>query len=120
MPWGEGPGRLPPLRAVDGTTLLRLVAETRVHHVTAADAVEEGPARETWHDFADLMRDLGDSLEDLDEADRAPLAEQLDLLIAALRRHGVRVVAAAAGPILYVAVLPRGYRRDASLLFAAS
>jgi hypothetical protein len=120
VPWGDGPGRLPPLRAVDGATLLRLVVQTRVHEVTAADETGEGEAREAWHDLADLMRDLGDSAADLAEADRVPLAGQLDLLMAELRRHGFRVVAGAAGTILYVAVLPRGYRQDVRALFAAS
>jgi hypothetical protein len=120
VPWGDGPGRLPPLRAVDGATLLRLVVQTRVHEITAANEAGEGEAKETWHDFADLMRDLGDSAADLAEADRVPLAAQLDLLIAELRRHGLRVVAGAAGTILYVAVLPRGYRQDVRALFAAS
>ena len=86
MPWGDGPGRLPPLRAVDGPTLLRLVMQTQVHEVTTADEAGEGEAREPWHDFADLMRDLGDSAADLAEADRVLLAAELDLLIAELRR----------------------------------
>jgi hypothetical protein len=120
VPWGDGPGRLPLLRVVDGATLLRLVVQTQVHEVTAADKADEGEVREAWHDFADIMRDLGDSAADLAEADRVPLAEQLDLLIAELRRHDFRVVACAAGTILYVAVLPRGYRQDVRALFAAS
>ena len=49
-----------------------------------------------------------------------PLAGQLDLLIAEIRRHGFRVVAGVAGTVLYVAVLPRGYRQDVRALFAAS
>ena len=112
-------GRLPPLRVVDGPTLLRLVVQTRVHEIMAPDEANGGEVREAWHDFADLMRDLGDSAADLAEADRVPLAGQLDLLIAELRRHGFRVVAGAAGTILYVAVLPRGYRQDVRALFAA-
>ena len=120
MPWGDGPGRLPLLRVVDGATLLRLVVQTRVHEVTALDEADEGEVREAWHDFADLMRDLGDSVADLAEAERVPLAAQLGFLIAELKRHGFRVVAGAAGTILYVAVLARRYRRDVSALFAAS
>jgi hypothetical protein len=120
MPWGDGPGRLPLLRLVDGVTLLSLVVQTRVHEITAADEANEGEVREIWHDFADLMRDLGDSAADLAEADRVPLAEQLDVLIAELQRHGFGVVAGAAATILYVAVLPRGYRQDVRALFAAS
>jgi hypothetical protein len=120
VPWGDGPGRLPLLRVVDATTLLRLVVQTQVHEVTAADEAAEGEVREAWHDFADLMRDLRDSAADLAEADRVPLAEQLDLLMAELRRHGFRVVGGTAGTILYVAVLPHGYRRDVRALFAAS
>jgi hypothetical protein len=120
VPWGDGPGGLPPLRVVDGATLLRLVVQTRVHEITAADEAGEGEVREAWHDFADLMRDLGDSAADLSEVDRSPLAAQLDLLVAELRRHGFRVVAGAAGAILYVAVLPRGYRQDVRTLFATS
>ena len=119
MPWGEGPGRLPLLRAVDGPTLLQLVVQTRVHEITVADEAGKGESREAWHDFADLMRDLGDSAAVLAEVDRVPLAGQLDLLIAELRRHGFRVVAGIAGTVLYVAVLPRGYRRDVRALFAA-
>jgi phosphoserine phosphatase len=120
VPWGDGPGRLPLLRVVDGPTLLRLVVQTRVHEITAADETGESDVREAWHDFADLMRDLSDSAADLAEADRVPLAAQLDLLIAELRRHGFRVVAGASGAIFYVAVLPRGYRQDVRRLFAAS
>jgi hypothetical protein len=105
---------------VDGPTLLRLVVQTQVHEVTAADEADEGETRKAWHDFADLMRDLGDSAADLAEADRVPLAGQLDRLITELRRHGFRVVAGAAGTILYVAVLPHGYRQDVRALFAAS
>jgi hypothetical protein len=93
--------------------------QTRVHDTTAAEEPSEGEAREAWHDFADLMRDLGDSVADLTEADPVPLAGQLGQLIAELRRHGFRVVAGAAGAILYVVVLPRGYRRDVRALFAA-
>jgi len=88
--------------------------------VTSAAEAGEGEAKETWHDFADLMRDLGDSAADLAEAERVPLAAQLDRLIAELRRHGFRVVAGAADTILYVAVLPREYWQDVRALFAAS
>jgi hypothetical protein len=105
---------------VDGPTLLRLVVQTRVHEITAADKAGEGEVQEAWHDFADFMRDLGDSAADLAEVDRVPLAAQFDQLIAELRRHGFRAVAGAAGTILYVAMLPSGYRQDVRALFAAS
>jgi hypothetical protein len=120
MPWGEGPGRLPPLRPVDGPALVRLVIANRVHHVTAADEVGDGAAQEAWHDFADLMRDVTDVAADLDAADLEALGLQLDLAITELQHVGARVIAGAAGTILYVAVLPKGYRRDARLVFAAS
>jgi hypothetical protein len=116
MPWGEGPGWLPPLRAVDGAELVRLVAETRVHELVAADEVDEGPARECWREFADLMRDVVDGLPDGE--DRAALPRTCDAAIADLRAFGVRVVAGAAGGILHVAVLPQGWRRDPHYLFA--
>jgi hypothetical protein len=120
MPWGEGPGRLPPLQPVDGTTLARLVAGTQVHQVTAADEVGEGEAQQAWHDFADLMRGVADSAADLDAADQDALSRQVDGAISELRATGARVVAGTAGAILYVAVLPKGYRRDARVLFATS
>jgi hypothetical protein len=113
MPWGEGPGWLPPLRPVDGAALVRLVTGTQLHQVTAADEVGEGEAQEAWHDFADLMRDVADSAADLDAADQDALSRQVDGAIAGLRHAGARVIAGAAGAILYVAVVPKGYRRDA-------
>lgn len=120
MPWGEGLGRLPPLRPVDGATLVRLVAETQVHHVVAADEIGAGEAQEAWHDFADLMRDVADSAADLDVEDRNALAMQVDASLADLRQAGARVIAGAAGAILYVAVMPKGPRRDTRVLFAGS
>jgi DNA end-binding protein Ku len=120
MPWGEGPGPLPPLRPVNGQTLVRLVIQTQVHHVTAADEVGEGEAHDAWHDFADLMRDVADSVADLDAADRGALGRQVDAAIAELHQAGARVIGGVAGAILYVAVLPKGYRRNARVLFAAS
>jgi proline dehydrogenase len=121
MPWGKGPGELPPLRVVNGTTLVQLARTARVHHLVGADELTEDEAtREAWHDFADLMRDVADSAAELGQEDLTALAGQVDSLIAALRGVGARVVAGAAGIILYVAVLPRGYRRDARLLFARS
>jgi hypothetical protein len=120
MPWGEGPRWLPPLRLVDGPTLVRLVTATQVHQVTAADEVGEGEAQDAWHDFADLMRDTADSAADLDAADQGELGRQINGAIAELRHAGARVIAGAAGAILYVAVLPKGRRRDARMLFAAS
>jgi hypothetical protein len=93
----------------------------RVHHLVGADELgEEDAMREAWHDFADLMRDVTDSAGDLGPADLTALAEQLDGLINSLRKFGVKVIAAAAGPSLYVAILPTGYRRDVRLLFAGT
>jgi hypothetical protein len=91
-----------------------------VHQVAAADEVGEGVTQEAWHDFADLMRDVADSVADLDLADRDTLGQQVDGAIGALRNAGARVVAGAAGAILFVAVLPRGYRRDTRMLFAVA
>jgi hypothetical protein len=61
-----------------------------------------------------------DRAADLDAADREALGLQLDLVIRVLRHVTARVIAGAAGTILYVAVLPKGCRRDARLVFAAS
>jgi hypothetical protein len=93
----------------------------RVHHLVGADELgEEDAMREAWHDFADLMRDVTDSAAELEPADLTALAGQLDGLIISLRDSGAKVVAAAAGPILYVVVLPNGYRRDVRLLVAGT
>jgi hypothetical protein len=120
MPLGEGVGRLPPLRPVDWPTLVRLVTETRVHHVVAAGEIGTGKAQEAWHDFADVMRDVADSAADLDAEDRRALAMQVDASLAGLHQAGGRVIAGAAGAILYVAILPKGYRRDTRVLFAVA
>ena len=120
MPWGEGPGELPPLREVNGLALVHMAAEARVHHLVGADELEVGQARDCWHQFADLMRDAADSAADLDVADRATLARSVDAAIADLKAVRARVLAGSAGQILYVAVLPRGCRRDPRLLFARS
>jgi phosphoserine phosphatase len=106
---------------VNGTTLLHLARTTCVHHLVGVDELGEDDAtRAARHDFADLMRDVTDSAADLEPADLTALAEQLDGLITSLRDSGAKVVAAAAGPILYVAVLPKGYRRDVRLLVAGT
>jgi hypothetical protein len=80
------------IAAVDGHALVRLVAKTQLHHVTAADEVGEGEAQDAWHDFADLMRDVTDSATDLDAADRDALGRQVDDAVAELRHAGARVI----------------------------
>jgi hypothetical protein len=94
------------------------VAATQVHHLVGADELDESEAREGWHHFADLMRDVADSAADLGAADRARLAEQVQAAIHDLQAAGARVLTGAAGAILYVAVKPRGWQRDLRRLFA--
>ena len=61
---------------------------------------------------------LANGAADLEAADRAGLAEQVDAWIADLKIAGAKVLAGTAGAILYVAVVPRGWRRDLRGLFA--
>jgi hypothetical protein len=108
------------MREVDGSTLVALAAAAHVHHVTGADDLNEGSAEACWHHFADLMRDIADSAAELGEDDRAILARQADDAIAALRIAGAKVLASGAGAVLYVAVVPRGWRRDLRPLFSGT
>src|SRR5690349_18654011 len=120
VPWGDGPGRLPPMHEVDGAALVALAAVAQIHHVTGTDDLNQGPAEACWHHFADLMRDIADSAAELGEEDRGVLAKQADEAITELKQVGVKVLAGGAGRILYVAVVPRGWRRDLRLLFVGS
>jgi hypothetical protein len=70
--WGGR--RWPPLRARDGAAIVRLAAGAGGVDIVGADSLDAGEAREAWHAFADLMRDVADSAADLDEADLAALA----------------------------------------------
>jgi hypothetical protein len=116
VPWGEGPGELPPMRAATGEGLVRMAAQALVHQVVGADELEREGTQQAWHRFADLMQDVAGS----DEAGRAALATQLDAAIAELRRVRARVVAGSGGAVLFVAVIPIGDRRDLRALFAAA
>ena len=111
--------RWPALRAGDGATIVRLAAEASGHDVVGADELSAGEAREAWHEFADLMRDVADSAADLDAEDRAVLAEQLDRAIADLEAAGARVVAGVGRGVLHIAVLPKRRRRDMRFFDAA-
>jgi hypothetical protein len=111
--------RWPALRAVDGATIVRLSAEASGHDVVGADELSTGEAREAWHEFADLMRDVADSAADLDQEDRAVLAEQLDRAIADLEAAAARVVAGTGRGVLHIAVLPKRRRRDTRFFDAA-
>ena len=84
-----------------------------------ADELSAGEAREAWHEFADLMRDVADSAADLDAEDRAVLAEQLDRAIADLEAVGARVVAGVGRGVLHIAVLPERRKRDMRFFDAA-
>lgn len=119
MPCNGDPGRLPPMRAADGATLVRLVAAATVHHVVGADELDVGERRGPWHAFADLMADVAGAAADLGDAERGALACHVDAAIADLGAVGARVAAGAGGGIVYVAVLPRGRRCDPRFLFAA-
>jgi hypothetical protein len=111
--------RWPALGAVDGAMIVRLAAEASGHDVVGADELSAGEAREAWHEFADLMRDVADSAADLDEEDRAVLAEQPDRTIADLEAVGARVVAGAGRGVLHIAVLPKRRNRDTRFLIDA-
>jgi hypothetical protein len=111
--------RWPALRAVDGATIVRLSAEASGHDVVGADELSTGEAREAWQEFADLMRDVADSAADLDDEDRAVLAEQLDRAIADLEAATARVVAGTGRGVLHIAVLPKRRRRDTRFFDAA-
>jgi hypothetical protein len=89
-----------------------------VHHVVRADELDAGDARKVWHGFADLVQDTTDSAAGLDSAGRAALARRADAAIRDLQAAGARVLACGAARVLYVAVLPKGLRRDVRLLFA--
>jgi hypothetical protein len=120
VPWGEGPGALPPMRAADGAALVQMAAAASVHEIAGADELEHDEARQdAWHTFADLMRDVADCAAEMGDADRAALARSVDEAMADLRRVRARVVAGLGGAILFVAVVPSGYRRDLRFLFAA-
>lgn len=120
MPWGEGPGALPPMRRASGEALVRMAAQAAVHQLAGADELERDEATaDAWHTFADLMRDVADSAAELDEADRTALVEQVASAVADLRRVGATVVAGIGGQILFVAVVPFGDRRDLRLMFAS-
>jgi hypothetical protein len=106
------------MRATTGEALVRMAADAAVHRIVGADDLDTEEARDAWHTFADLMRDLFDSAAELDEADRRALAAQVDAAVADLRRVRARVVAGSAGTVLFVAVLPMERRRDARHLFA--
>ncbi|MGG5818739.1 hypothetical protein [Falsiroseomonas sp. HW251] len=119
MPWGEGPGELPPMRRATGEALVQMAAQAAVHQVIGADDLEREATQDAWHTFADLMQDVADTAAMLDADDRAALAKHLDGAIADLRRVGARVVAGSAGDVLFVAVIPIGDRRDLRAMFAA-
>src|SRR5215207_929930 len=108
MPCSDGPGGMPPLQAAGGTTIVRLAAGAKGHDIVGADELSDGEARDPWHAFADLIRDVADSAAGLEDADRAALALQLDAAIADLHAAGARVVAGSDGKVLHVAVLPQG------------
>jgi hypothetical protein len=124
MPWGEGSGRLPPMRPVTGEELVRMAATARIHELTGADELEVEETAGAWHSFADLMTQVsGCSAEAAGFAEAAgcdprTLAAMLNDAIAELRRCGARVLAGEAGGILFVAVVPAGSRRDLATLFA--
>lgn len=118
MPWGEGPGELPPMRAASGGMLVEMAAQAAVHLLVGADELEREPSADAWHTFADLMRDVADSAADLPAVDRSALAAQLDAAIVDLRRVRARVVAGMGGSAMFVAVLPIGDRRDLRAMFA--
>jgi len=120
MPWGEGPGGLPPMRRVTGRDLVRMAAEARVHQVVGADELEAEATEEAWHAFADLMRDVADNASELDENDRLVLARAVDDAVAELRALGVRVLAGAGNGVMLVAVVPAGSRRDLAAMFAGA
>ena len=120
VPWGEGPGSLPPMRPANGEMIVRMAAEAVAHQVVGADELEREEAEDAWHTFADLMRDVADSAAELGEADRKALAGYVDAAIADLRKVRARVVAGAGGGILFVAVVPIGDRRDLRVMFAVS
>lgn len=120
MPWGEGPGALPPMRQVSGGTLVRMAAEAAVHQVIGADELEREETAAAWHAFADLMRDIAENAPTCGDAALAALADRVDATIADLGRVRARVVAGLGGHVLFVAVLPIGdRRRDLRLIFAA-
>jgi hypothetical protein len=119
MPCNGDPGRLPPLRELDGAAILRLAAAAKVHHLVGADELSRGMARDPWHAFADLMGDAAVVAATLGDADRTALAARLDAAVADLRAAGARVIAGSGGGILYVAVLPKDRKRDPRFLFAA-
>jgi hypothetical protein len=104
---------------LDGAAIVRLAAAAKVHHLVGADELGRGVAREAWHAFADLMGDVAAGAADLGDASRAALAARLDAAIADLEAAGARAIVGAGGGILYVAVLPRGRKRDPRFLFAA-
>jgi hypothetical protein len=120
VPWGEGPGELPPMRAATGQALVRMAAQAVVHQVVGADELERETTQHAWHRFADLMQDVAGQAAGTDEAGCAVLEAQLDAAIAELRRVRARVVAGSAGAVLFVAVIPIGDRRDLRALFAAA
>ena len=112
-------GPWPPLRAADGATIVRLAVEASGQDVVGADELSAGEAREAWHEFADLMRDVGDGAADLDAEDRAVLAQQLDRVMAELEAAGARVIAGAGRGVLHVAVLPKRQKRNTRFFEAA-
>jgi hypothetical protein len=120
MPCHGDPGWLPPLRASDCAAIVRLAAAADVHHVVGADELDADRTRDPWHAFADLMDEVSRGAAGLDDAGQAALAARLDMAIAALEASGARVIAGAAGGILYVAVLGQGRKRDPRFLFAAA
>jgi hypothetical protein len=118
MPWGEGPGALPPMRAVRGSELVRMAVEAHIHEPPGADELEREEMSDAWHTFADLMRDVADCAAELGACDRVTLASAVDAAIADLQSRGARVLAGVASRILYVAVVPAGSRHNLPALFA--
>lgn len=97
-----------------------MAASAAVVQLVGADELAGGPAEEAWQAFADLMSEVEADAPGADGAAHAGLAARLDAAITALRRAGARVVAGGGGAVLFVAVVPTGYRRDLRALFATA
>ena len=95
-----------------------MAADAAVVQLVGADELAGGPAEDAWQAFADLMSEVEADAPGLDQGGRAALAVRLDAAITRLRRDGARVVAGAGGAVAFVAVVPKGYRRDLRTLFA--
>jgi|GEM_PF-6107928 len=120
MPWGEGPGHLPPMRRTSGQNLVALLVDAHVLMLVGVDDLERPATSAAWHDLADLLGDAPRALADLCPEQRQALVRSLDGAIAALHAHRFRVIAGAAGGVVVVAVVPVGDRRDLRALFASA